>query len=88
VEQAFNAPPSAYDSHPSPETRFSYVRAIGGPAMDEDPRTAWSLLEGREALEREMTDEIRLAVEVNHGVAIAREPTAAAPGPDDITAAG
>ena len=56
--------------------------------MDEDPRTAWSLLEGREALEREMTDEIRLAVEVNHGVAIAREPTAAAPGPDDITAAG
>lgn len=73
VEAALSREPSPYDSHPSPRDRIAWVRALaseGGAAEPDDDAPAWSLFEDREALERKMTDQIRAAVALNHGVAI------------------
>lgn len=81
VASALNAAPTAYDSHPSPKERFAYVNAIGGPERKEDCGTAWELFDGREALEREMTDVIRSNVADAIGVMIPKELDAAEDAP-------
>lgn len=73
VDAALSREPSPYDSHPSPKDRIAWVRALasdGGDAEPDDDAPAWSLFEDREALERKMTDQIRQAIALNHGVAI------------------
>ncbi|MBI5542262.1 MAG: M48 family metalloprotease [Deltaproteobacteria bacterium] len=70
IKAALDAAPSAYDSHPAPSARFAYVKAVPSPASGEEPGTAWELLEDHEALEREMTDQIRSNVAENTGIVI------------------
>ena len=60
--EAMARPASPYDSHPRPVDRIAWVTKIAaaGPPQDErDASEAWSLLTGREALEKKMTDEVR-----------------------------
>jgi hypothetical protein len=55
-------PASPYDSHPPPAAPIFVthaMRAAGAPETERDGRDAWSLLTGREALERQMTDRVR-----------------------------
>jgi Zn-dependent protease with chaperone function len=62
VEKAMTRPSSPYDSHPRPVDRIAWVTKIGAAAPPEaadDAEDAWSLLSGREAIEKRMTDEVR-----------------------------
>jgi Zn-dependent protease with chaperone function len=71
VKEAFDAEPSPYDSHPGPRQRLEWVRRYGssGEAAEaDDDLPAWSLLEGREALEESMTAHVRADLEARHGV--------------------
>lgn len=75
VERVVSAEPSPYDSHPSPKDRFAWVHELdqrGGKGnladADED---VWNLLSYREAVERLMTQHVRAAMAMNHGVSIA-----------------
>ena len=73
VQEALQSPASPYDSHPSFGERIAWVRAMsaaGDGASSEDAREAWSLFPDREAIERAMTDVIRLNVRLAHGVEI------------------
>jgi Zn-dependent protease with chaperone function len=75
VEEALRAKPSPYDSHPSPEERFTLVHSLNTSAAGflvhaEEP--AWDLFEAPASIQCWMTDRIRKNVEANHGVTIAR----------------
>jgi Zn-dependent protease with chaperone function len=62
VEKAMSRPSSPYDSHPRPVDRIAWVTKIAAEAPAEtadDAEGAWSLLSGREAIEKRMTDEVR-----------------------------
>lgn len=76
VDEAINAEPSPYDSHPSPRDRVGWAHDLEvppPPACPEDDRPVWSLFSSRKALERQMTDEIRQRVVNALGVKIPRE---------------
>jgi Zn-dependent protease with chaperone function len=78
LEQALAAPPSPYDSHPRPNDRIAWVGALA-PAEPPGPdasEPAWALFADREAVERQMTDEVRAVVERRNGVRIPVEPPA------------
>ncbi len=78
VRASFEAPPSPYDSHPSPRDRVAWVRnlaASGSSASMDDDREAWSLFPDREAIEAAMTGVIRDNVLRQHGIAIAAAAT-------------
>jgi Zn-dependent protease with chaperone function len=63
MEKAMSGPASPYDSHPRPVDRIAWVTklaAAGPPETDEDAGEAWGLLVQREALEKRMTDEVRI----------------------------
>jgi Zn-dependent protease with chaperone function len=73
VEEAIHRPPSPYDSHPSPADRFAWVhrlpaRASNAPA--DDGPDVWSLIDGRDAIELEMTKRVRSDVMVRYRVEI------------------
>jgi Zn-dependent protease with chaperone function len=73
IDEAINAEPSPYDSHPSPAQRLALIAAL--PARDveaspDDAREVWDLFSDRRELERQMTNRIREAVQKNHGVLI------------------
>jgi Zn-dependent protease with chaperone function len=54
--------PAPYDSHPPPSDRIARVNGLnapGPPLTPADAREAWTLLSGREDLERRMTSELR-----------------------------
>jgi Zn-dependent protease with chaperone function len=73
VQQAVAAPPSPYDSHPSPADRMAWVRALAAPgagASQDDERPAWTLFPDRDAIERRMTAAIRDNIRAAHGIAI------------------
>lgn len=73
IEAAIHEPPSPYASHPSPIDRMQWVRALPPKSRrpcENDELEVWELLEGREELERRMTNRVREAVELNHGVFI------------------
>jgi Zn-dependent protease with chaperone function len=81
IEAELNREPTAYDSHPAPRDRIAWVTALGaGGEGQDDGSNAWSLFEDRDALERAMTDEIRVNVSRSTGVMI--------PGKEDPFAAG
>ncbi len=74
---------SPYDSHPRPADRIEWVRRIGAagaPAEADDSDEAWTLLSGREALEKRMTDELRSRF-AKHGLRLASPPAERAPAP-------
>jgi len=73
TQEALTREPGAYDSHPSPAQRFSWVEKVAAAApprhfdpADEDE--AWSMFEDRELLEVYMTAILRTNVEQNYGV--------------------
>jgi Zn-dependent protease with chaperone function len=62
VAMTMSRRPAAYDSHPPPADRIARVNglnAAGPPLTPADLREAWTLLSGREDLERRMTSELR-----------------------------
>ena len=76
LAEAIDAPSSPYDSHPAPAERFRLVHAMPGavvPPAPEDGDEAWTLFGDRDALERQMTDEIRIDIAARMGVHIPAE---------------
>ena len=73
VREQMEREPTAYDSHPAPRQRLAWAAAMAvvREAEPGDDLPVWELFEDRDALERRMTAEVREAVAVNHGVAIA-----------------
>src|SRR5262249_27994343 len=77
---ALARPPSAYDSHPPPEQRIRWGRALAVPAPADEPTgAAWDLFDDREALERQMTEEIRVNVKRQTGRMMDRPPAPPTP---------
>jgi Zn-dependent protease with chaperone function len=75
VGKVLAAPPSPYDSHPSPAERFALVHALpmaAAVAAADDGEDAWGLFDGPAVIQCWMTDRIRTNVEKNHGVTIPR----------------
>jgi Zn-dependent protease with chaperone function len=70
---AIQRKPSPYDSHPCPEDRFRWVRAlrVSKEATPADETPVWSLFSDRAAIEERMTGIIRAAVAHQHGIEIA-----------------
>lgn len=60
VREALTEPASPYDSHPSPAERFALVnRLVGAPEPQDDGALAMDLFHDPEAIEREMTREVK-----------------------------
>jgi Zn-dependent protease with chaperone function len=82
VQQAMNAAPSPYDSHPAPADRLRWVKAVAAgsqaPPSPEDDAEVWGLFEGRERIEQRLTGEVRENVFRDYGVRIAAPPARAA----------
>jgi Zn-dependent protease with chaperone function len=79
IAEAMNRPASPYDSHPRPVDRIDWVTKLaaeGAPASDDDAADAWGLLADREALEKDMTDEVRARLAAR-GIRVAVAPAAA-----------
>ena len=61
VERAFQAEPSPYDSHPSPQQRCAWVQSLGvatEPGEEGDPEV-WALFSDRSEIEQWMTRRIQ-----------------------------
>ena len=72
-EEAWNAAPSPYDSHPRPADRIEWVRALGAEgsaAGPDDEEQAWTLFSDRAAVEEQMTGVVRMRVETATGVCL------------------
>ena len=80
VEAALQAPSTAYDSHPAPSERLTWIRALAAePGLDDYPVAgeAWDLLSDRHAIELRMTEAVRTNIRLARGVTIpAQEVTA------------
>ncbi len=72
LEQALAAEPSPYDSHPRPKDRIAWVSDLvaDSPPDPDDDKPAWDAFEDRDAVERQMTNRIRITVATNHGIEI------------------
>jgi Zn-dependent protease with chaperone function len=73
-DEAWNATPSPYDSHPRPADRIAWVRALeaeGGGASPGDDDDAWMLFADRAQVEKQMTDLVRIRVAMATGVQLA-----------------
>lgn len=71
VKSALEREASPYDSHPAPRDRIAAVRALGvEPPEESSEELVWSVFEHRDALEREMTGELRDRIELRFGVEI------------------
>lgn len=81
--KAMNAEPSPYDSHPRPADRVAWVGdvACAHDAALDDRAPAWALFSDREALERRLTDEVRVNLAMRHGVQIPAQPLTAGDAP-------
>src|SRR5262249_9595861 len=58
VDAHLQLPPSPYDSHPAPGDRIAWVRALAAPPAapaPDDELEVWTLIDGREELEKKMT---------------------------------
>lgn len=73
VAEVIDARPGPYDSHPRPADRFRWAHAMGAPEPEGDggEGDAWSLLDDRQGLELQMTDEIRHRIIDRFGIDIA-----------------
>jgi Zn-dependent protease with chaperone function len=74
VDASLNRASTVYDSHPAPMERFALVHAL--PKRDDAPEPdddapAWSLFTNPEALQHQMTEQVRENVRNNYGVEIA-----------------
>jgi Zn-dependent protease with chaperone function len=82
VDQALSRKPSPYDSHPAPADRIAWVRALAAPPSQpsaDDENDVWSLIDGREALEKKMTYQVRENIFQAHGVLIRDEVSPSTP---------
>jgi Peptidase family M48 len=73
IEEALNAQPSPYDSHPAPLDRFRWVHAIGETAAassPDDEADVWTLFRDREEVERRLTHEVRKNVHEQTAITI------------------
>jgi Zn-dependent protease with chaperone function len=73
VGRALERAPSPYDSHPRPEDRLEWVRALGcegGEPGPDDDAEAWSLFADRAAVEGAMTAEVRVRLRANKGIEV------------------
>jgi hypothetical protein len=76
IEEALNAEPSPYDSHPAPRDRIRWVEALAvahAGAEEDLARDGWWLFDDREHLELEMTHYVRTNVYEAHGIMIPSE---------------
>lgn len=66
IKRAIHCEPSPYDSHPSPVKRFLWTRLVPSPGQTspEDEEEVWTLFRDREALERQLTDAVRLNLQM------------------------
>ncbi|HYN19674.1 MAG TPA: hypothetical protein VE078_01850, partial [Thermoanaerobaculia bacterium] len=80
IKKAIHREPSPYDSHPSPVKRFLWTRALAaaGQTSPEDEEEVWTLFRDREALERRLTDMVRVNLQCQ-GIEI---PPGAPPAPE------
>lgn len=82
VSESLARTASEYDSHPPPNDRIAWVRALAVAHVSPDADVAaWTLFADRNAIEASMTARVREVIAENHGVAIPaeeREPAAAA----------
>jgi Zn-dependent protease with chaperone function len=73
IDAAINAKPSPLDSHPSPADRIAWVRALnasGAPMTADDEAPASALFGDYEALEKQITNDLRARVAVQTGITI------------------
>lgn len=75
VRKELEREPEPFDSHPSPRDRLAWAAALSvqAPAAAEDRDLVLSLFDDLEALEREMTAQVRSNIAMNHEIMIAGE---------------
>lgn len=75
IKRAIHREPSPYDSHPSPVKRFLWTRRVtsAGQTSPADEEEVWTLFRDREALERKLTEAVRLNLRMQ-GIEIPHEP--------------
>ena len=74
IAAALGKKPTPFDSHPCPEDRLTWVRALafeGATATPADDEEAWSLFSDRTAIEAEMTAEVRARLQARRGIVVA-----------------
>jgi Zn-dependent protease with chaperone function len=72
AQAALERPADPYDSHPAPLQRIAWVRALAvAPPAEADDTPAWALFRDRQAIETQLTREVRDDVAARHGVVIA-----------------
>ncbi|HET9228143.1 MAG TPA: M48 family metallopeptidase [Thermoanaerobaculia bacterium] len=66
VKKSIHREPSPYDSHPSPVKRFLWTRLVPSPGQTspEDEEEVWTLFRDREALERKLTETVRVNLQM------------------------
>jgi len=73
-DEAWNAEPSPYDSHPRPADRIAWVLALAtegkAPRSADDDLDAWTLFADRHALEVQMTDIVRTNIATSTGITV------------------
>ena len=73
-DEAWNAEPSPYDSHPRPADRIAWVLALAtegkAPRSADDELDAWSLFADRHKLEVQMTDIVRPNIAMSTGISV------------------
>ena len=80
MEEAINADPSPYDSHPSPVDRFAWVQALQARPtgnLTKSETDVWGLLPDREEIERMMTAQVQTNIRIAHELEMAAEAEAA-----------
>ena len=73
IAEAFGKKPTPFDSHPCPEDRLSWVRALAFDGVEKatgDDENAWDLFADRAATEALMTSEVRARLQARRGVVI------------------
>jgi Zn-dependent protease with chaperone function len=84
IEEAINAKPSAYDSHPSPSERFARIESLRGVheiSEDDTGEDAWTFFGERDAIEQEMTTQIRWNVYMRYRLDVPAPPQQRKPEP-------
>jgi Zn-dependent protease with chaperone function/Flp pilus assembly protein TadD len=73
VAKALEKKPTPFDSHPCPEDRLAWVRALAAAGVErapDDDEDAWSLFADRTSIEARMTEDVRARIKARHGVVV------------------
>jgi Zn-dependent protease with chaperone function/Flp pilus assembly protein TadD len=73
IAKALGKKPTPFDSHPCPEDRLTWIRALASDGVGEggvEDGDAWSLFADRAAIEAMMTSEVRTRLKTRHGVTV------------------